>query len=178
MGGGEVIRYLSKYGAANISKIVLISSIIPYLLKTGNHPDGVDSGVFDEMIAGLYNDRPDFLKNFGKMFYGVSLINSPVSDALLQWTQNLALLASAKATIDCVRSFSETDFREELASVTPPALIIHGDHDKIVPMEATSQLTAEFIPDSEFIVYQGAPHGLFITHKERLNEDIMNFIRK
>jgi len=178
MGGGEVVRYLSKYGAARISKVILISSIVPYLLKTGNHPDGVDSSVFDSMIAGLHKDRPDFLKDFGRTFYRVSLINSPVSDAILLWTQGLALLAAPKATVDCVRSFSETDFREELISITTPVLIIHGDHDKIVPMEATSQLAAEAITHSEFIVYQGAPHGLFITHKDRLNEDVINFIRK
>jgi len=178
MGGGEIIRFLSRYGTGSISKVIIISSVIPYLLKTGNHPEGVDTGVFDEMITGLHNDRPAFLKEFGRTFYGVSLINSPVSDAILQWTQGLALSASPMATIACIRSFSETDFREELPAIDVPVLIIHGDHDKIVPVEATSQLAAEEIADNEFIVYQGAPHGLFITHKDRLNDDMIRFMKK
>jgi len=178
MGGGEVVRYLSKYGASKISKAILISSVVPYLLKTGNHPEGVDANIFDEMIAAIYDDRPAFLKEFGRTFYGVSLINSLVSDAVLQWTQGLAVNAFPKATIDCVRSFSETDFREELSSLSMPVLIIHGDHDKIVPVEATSQLAAGLIANNEFIIYQGAPHGLFLTHKERLNDDIITFMRK
>lgn len=178
MGGGEVARYAAKYGTANIAKAVLISSIVPYLLKTGNHPEGVDSEVFDDMIKNLQNDRPGFLKEFGKMFFGVGLLNSPVSDGMLQWTHSLAMPASPKATIDCVRTFSETDLRQDAAALTMPVLIIHGDHDKVVPAEATSNLAEELIPNSEYVIYQGAPHGLFITHKEKLNDDLIAFFRK
>lgn len=178
MGGGEIPRYLSKFNDGRIAKVVFISSIVPYLLKTGTHPHGVPSEVFDDMIRSLQDDRPAFLKEFGKTFFGVGLLNSPVSEAMLQWIQQLALMASPKASIDCIRAFSETDFRQDLSSINIPTLIIHGDHDKIVPAEATSNLLAEALPHAEYMIYQGAPHGLFITHKDRLNNDLINFFRK
>lgn len=176
MGGGEVVRYLSKYGSEKISKIALVSSIIPYMLKTDDNPDGVPQEKFNEFETNLKQDRPAFLETFGKQFYGVNLVSHPVSSAFLQWTQTLALIASPKATLEAMRAFAYTDFRSELASITVPTLIIHGDSDKTVPIETSAYAAAKGIPNAKLIVYEGAPHGLFATEMETLNQDLLTFI--
>ncbi|WP_128544205.1 alpha/beta fold hydrolase [Larkinella soli] len=176
MGGGEVARYMSRYGGARVSRVIFVGAVTPFLLKTADNPDGVDKQVFDQILEQLQKDRADFLSNFGKMFYGVSMLNHPVSESLLAWNQGLALLGSPKATLDCVRSFSETDFRNDLPAIQVPTLVIHGDSDKIVPIEASGKLTHQLIPQSHMLTYEGAPHGLFYTEKDRLNEDLIAFI--
>lgn len=176
MGGGEVVRYFSKYGGARVTKVVLLGSVTPYLLQTDDNPEGVAKEMIDEMITQLQDDRPDFLADFGKQFYGVNFISKPVSHSFLAWSGTLALQASPKATIECVKSFAYTDFREEMISVTVPTLIIHGDSDKTVPIEATGQQAAIMIKNALFRIYEGAPHGLFYTERERLNIDLLSFI--
>jgi non-heme chloroperoxidase len=176
MGGGEVVRYLSRYGGGRISRIVLMSAVTPYLAKANDNPDGVPTEVFDGITAGLMNDRPGFLDTFGKVFFGVSLLSHPVSDAFLQHFRTLSTLSSAHATLECAASFAYTDFRQDLAAVTMPCLIIHGDADKTVPIEASGARTAEAIPHAQYLVYGGAPHGLWYTHKEQLNADLLAFI--
>jgi len=176
MGGGEVARYMSRHGGARVSKVAFISAVTPYLLKTEDNPDGVDQEVFDEISANIKKDRADFLQTFGKQFYGVNLLNQPVSQAHLDGDFARAYVASHKATLDCATSFSTTDFRDDLAQIQVPALIIHGDSDKTVPLEASGERTAEALPSAQYIVYEGAPHGLFVTEKDRLNEDLLSFI--
>lgn len=176
MGGGEVARYIGRYGTDKISKIVFVSSITPFILKTTDNPDGEEKQNFDETIHKIEADRPAFLSGFGKKFYGVNSLNQPVSKELLDWNQVLCLMSSAKGTIDCVRSFSETDFRDDLKKINIPVLIIHGDADDIVPIELSGNKTAELIPHTKYLVYENAPHGLFITEKEKLNADLINFI--
>ncbi|MDP1844578.1 MAG: alpha/beta hydrolase [Sediminibacterium sp.] len=176
MGGGEVARYIGRYGTDKISKIVFISSVTPFILKTEDNPDGEERKNFDETIHKIETDRPAFLSGFGKKFYGVNSLNQPVSKELLDWNQVLCLMSSAKGTVDCVRSFSETDFRDDLKKINIPVLIIHGDADDIVPIELSGNKTAELIPHAKYIVYENAPHGLFITEKEKLNTDLINFI--
>lgn len=176
MGGGEVARYMGKYGSDKIDKVVFISSVTPFRLKTPDNPDGSERATFDATIEKLENDRPAFLKEFGKKFYGMGKVSSNVSPALLDWNQTLCLMSSAKATADCVRSFSETDFREDLKKIKVPVLIIHGDADDIVPIKVSGDKTAELIPHAKYIVYKDAPHGLFITEKEKLNTDLIGFI--
>lgn len=178
MGGGEIARYIGKYGTDKISKVVLISSVTPFMLKTDGNPEGVDNEVFDEMIENIEKDRPAFLENFGKQFYGVSLFNEAISESMLAWNQALCLMSSHKATTDCVRSFSQTDFRDDLLKITVPTLIIHGDADKIVPIEVSGNRTAKMIPHAKYTVYEDAPHGLFITEKDQLNVDLINFIEE
>lgn len=178
MGGGEVVRYMGRFGTGRIAKAVLISTVVPLVVKTETHPDGVPQEALDEMITNVKNDRPAFLKEFGKQFFGVSLISNPVSDGIQQWMFGLALPASGIATAACITAFGTTNFKNDLPAVNVPTLIIHGDHDKIVPIEATSHLTAEGIANCEYKVYQGAPHGLFITQKEQLNKDLLEFFRK
>ncbi|MDQ3292274.1 MAG: alpha/beta hydrolase [Bacteroidota bacterium] len=176
MGGGEVVRYLSRYGSNRVSKIVLVSAVTPFLGKTEDNPDGVDQSVFAEILDGLKKDRIDFLDNFGKQFFGVNLVNHPVSAPLLDYYRMLASVASPRATEQCALAFSQTDFRNDVKAITVPTLIIHGDDDKTVPIEASGNRTAVMIPAAQYIVYEGAPHGLFYTHKERLNQDLITFL--
>jgi len=177
MGGGEVARYLSRYGSDRVSKAILISSVTPLLLKGQKNPEGVPKEEFDKMITAIEDDRASFLTGFGKQFYGQGYVAKPVSEELLQWNAQLALRASPKATLDCVRSFSETDFTQDLAKITIPTLIIHGDADKTVPFDITGRVAAKMISGAKTHVYRGAPHGLFETEKDRLTKDILEFVR-
>ena len=176
MGGGEIARYMSRHSGERISKVAFISAVTPFMLKTENNPDGVDKSTFDGMVEGITKDRPDFLKTFAKGFFGVSALHHSVSSAVLDWNQSLALRASLKATLDCVRSFSETDFRDDLKKISVPTLIVHGKSDKTVPFEASGELTAALIPSATLKAYDGAPHGLYITHKDQLNQDLLAFL--
>jgi pimeloyl-ACP methyl ester carboxylesterase len=176
MGGGEVARYIGKYGTEKIHQVVLVSAVTPFMLKTADNMEGIPQDTFSEFIDQIREDRPAFLSHFGKLFYGVSFLNKAVSPELLDWNQSLALQGSSKATMDCIRSFSETDFRNDLPKINVPTLIIHGDSDKIVPLEISSKKTAELIPDSILKIYENEPHGLFYTQKERLNQDLLDFI--
>lgn len=176
MGGGEIARYIGKYGTDKIEKVAFVSSVTPFRLKTEDNPDGTDKQTFDDTIHKIEEDRPAFLIEFGKKFYGVEEKKHAVSQAMLDWNQNLCLMSSAKATVDCVRSFSETDFREDIKKIKVPVLIIHGDADKTVPIEASGDKTAAMLPRAKYTVYKNAPHGLFITEKEKLNADLLNFI--
>ena len=175
MGGGEVARYLSRHGAARVSHAVLVSAVTPYLLRTDAHPEGADRGIFDQMVEGLKNDRPGFLATFGKQFFGAGLLNFSVSSEILTWASMLALQASPKATLDCVRAFSETDFRPDMAHFTVPTMIIHGDADQTVPLAISAQKAAEMMPAAQLKVYPGAPHALTYTDRDKLNADLLGF---
>ena len=176
MGGGEIARYLSRHGATRVSKAVLIGSVVPYLLKDDSNPDGVDASVFEDMKAQIRKDRFAFLQSFSKMFYGVGFVTSPVSQALLDWTFILAVMASPKATINCVDAFGKTDFRPDLKSFTMPTLVIHGTADKTVPIDIAGRAAAKGIAGAKLIEYDGEPHGLFATAPDRLNSDLIKFI--
>jgi len=178
MGGGEVARYLSKYGASKISKAVLVGAVTPYLLKTEENPEGgVTTADLAGMIEGVRNDRIGFLDTFGKHFFGVNVISHPISTPLLEYYRMLCSFASPIATMDCIKAFGQTDFRGDMAAFTVPTLIIHGDSDKIVPVEVSGKRAHAAIPGSIFKEYAGAPHGLFYTHRQRLNQDLYNFIK-
>ncbi len=137
MGGGEIAKYFSLYNGTRISKVVLVSAVVPYMLKTTDNPDGVPQEEFDKIAKAILDDRPTFLEGFNKDFYGVGLINHPVTDAYLTNSLNKAMAASPIATIECAKSFSSTDFRQDVIKINVPALIIHGDKDKTVPMRPT-----------------------------------------
>lgn len=130
------------------------------------------------MIAGLKSDRPDFLANFSKGFFGVGLFSSPVSGALIDWTGRLAMRASPRATTACVTAFGETDFRPDMAHVTVPTLVIHGDADQTVPIDVTGRASAAAIPGAVLEIYEGAPHAIPFTHGERLTGDLLDFLRR
>ena len=176
MGGGEVVRYLSNYGTKRVSRIALISAVTPYLAKTNDNPDGVDQSIFQNMMEQMKEDRIKFLDDFGKMFFGVNLISHPVSAPLLDYYRMLASHASGRATQQCALSFAQTDFRDDVAAINVPTLIIHGDADKTVPIDASSARTAKMIPNAQYEVYEGAPHGLFYTNRGQLNRDLIQFI--
>ena len=176
MGGGEVARYLSKYGTDRVTKAALISAVTPFMLKTADNPDGADKSLFDGFVNDLHKDRPHFLNGFGKTFFGAGLLNFSVSSDILQWAQGMALQASPKATIACVRAFSETDFRADMAAFKVPTLIVHGTSDQTVPIDLSARASAKLAPTAEVIEYDGEPHALNFTAKDRLNADLVRFL--
>lgn len=176
MGGGEIAKYFSLYGGARVTKAVLVSSVVPYMLQTDTNPDGVPQEQFDAMTEGMMNDRPAFMKDFNKIFFGVSLINHPVSEAFLENSLTKVMDASPIATLECAKSFSSTDFRKDVPLINVPTLIIHGDDDKTVPIKPTGEESVQLIKGSVLKVYEGAPHGLWYTEKEKLNQDLIDFI--
>jgi pimeloyl-ACP methyl ester carboxylesterase len=177
MGGGEVARYMSRHRGNGVIKAALVSSVVPFLLQTTDNPGGTPESVFEEMSHGMRTDRARFFTGFFKSFFGNGLVSHPVSEEVLQWAQGLALQASLKATLDCAKSFASTDFRADLAAFKVPTLVIHGADDKTVPIGISGKLAAAGIANSTFLTYEGAPHGLFATHKDRLSRDLLEFLR-
>jgi peroxiredoxin len=176
MGGGEVARYIGNYGTSLIDKAVLVSAVTPFMLKTEEN-DAVDASVFEGMKEGIKQDRPHFFKEFGKNFYNYeSLKEDRISDATLQLTWNLAMQGSRKATLDCVDSFGKTDFRADCKKFDIPTLIVHGDEDQIVPLEASAKKAKELINNSRLEVIKKAPHGLMMTHHEEFNSMLLKFL--
>ena len=188
MGGGEVARYIGRYGTEKIEKVVLIGSVTPFMLKTDDNPEGLPQSQFDDSEQKIRDDRANFAIGFGKMFYGVGLLNKPVSQAFLDWNQSIIMQASPHATLECLKSFSSTDFRDDLANINVPTMIIHGDSDKNVPIEITEGATeyhrpfiiptdhCGLIPGAVYKIYAGEPHGLFYTQKDSLNDHLLEFI--
>ena len=177
MGGGEVVRYLSRHGGERIAGAVLISSVVPLLELRDDHPDGVDPSLFDSMKEGIEKDRPGFFAEFFKAFYGVGLLKHPVSDATLDWSRQMAMRASLKATMDCVDAFGRTDFRRDLENIDCPMMVIHGTADATVPIELTADKVAQALPRATIKRYEGSPHGLPATDAKRLSDDLIEFAR-
>ena len=179
MGGGEIARYLARYGRQKIAKAALIGAVVPYMLKTDDNKDGVDRYMFEGIKAKIRKDRFAFLQSFARDFYGVGAISSPVSDGLLDWTFALGIMASPLATLACVDAFATTDFRPDLhAFEDVPTLIIHGTSDKIVPIDTSGRAAAKAIPHARLVEYDGEPHGLFATAADRLSQDLIAFLRE
>lgn len=176
MGGGDVSRYIGRYGTERVSGLVLLGAVTPIFIKTDDHPQGVEKSVFDGIKDGLRKDRAQFISDFATPFYGINQ-GMTVSAGVLSQTLNIALLASLKATIDCVTAFSETDFRGDMAKIDVPTLVIHGTKDQIVPFEATGKLAAGMIANAQLKTYEGAPHGFAQTHQDQLNNDLLAFIK-
>ncbi len=178
MGGGEVARYMSRHGGKSVLKAVLVSSVVPYMLKTSDNPTGTDQAVFEKMTLGIKEDRAKFFAGFFKDFFGVGMISHPVSDELIGWACSVSMQASLKATLECAKSFATTDFRGDLGAFKVPTLIIHGTADKTVPIDPAGRAAAKGIRNSTLVEYDGAPHGLFATEKERFTKDLLDFIRQ
>lgn len=176
MGGGEVARYMSRHQGKSVGKAALISSILPFRLKTSDNPAGTEQAAFDETARAIGEDRAKFFTGFFKTFFGVGLVSQPVSEELLEWARSIAMQASLKATLECMRSFSSTDFRADLPAFRVPTLIIHGTEDNTVPIDASARIAAKGIANSTLIEYDGAPHGLFATEKKRLTADLLDFL--
>ena len=176
MGGGEVARYMSRHGGKSVSKVVLVSSIVPFMLKTDDNPDGTDQSVFNAMAMSMKEDRAAFFAEFFKTFYGVSMLSQPASQEVLEWSRSVSMLANLKATLDCAQAFSSTDFRPDLTAFKVPTLIIHGTEDKTVPIDASARAAVKHIVNAKLIEYLDAPHGLLVTEKQRFTRDLLAFL--
>src|SRR5690606_36493995 len=177
-GGGEVVRYVGRYGTERVAKLVLIGAIPPLMLKTPDNPSGAAREVFDEIRNGLLTDRAQYYRDLSVVFFGANRPGAKVSQGTLDAFWYWCMQAGLAGAYACVAQFSETDFTEDLKKVDVPTLVIHGDDDQIVPIDATGRRTAELVADAALIVYPGAPHGLFATHKDRLNADLLSFIEE
>ena len=177
MGGGEVARYMSRHAGRSIARVALVSSVVPGMLKSADNPGGTEPAVFEAMTLLLREDRAQFFTGFFKDFFGVGLLSQAVSNEVIDWARSQALQASLRATIECVHTFSTTDFRGDLEAFRVPTLIIHGTQDKTVPIAASARAAHAGIMASTLIEYDGAPHGLFATHQHRLSEDLLSFVR-
>ncbi|HET7709109.1 MAG TPA: alpha/beta hydrolase [Sphingomicrobium sp.] len=175
MGGGEVAKLVERH-KDRISKAILISSIVPYMLKTDDNPNGVPQHVFDQIADGIKKDRADFFTSFAKDFYGVGLVSHPVSDAVLHDFFRQAMMAGLRPTLAAAKAFASTDLRGTLRHFTMPTLVIHGTSDATVPIEATAREVAKAIPNAQLIEYDGAAHGLFASDKQKLIDDIRAFL--
>ena len=176
MGGGEVARFLTKQGASRVSKAVLISSVVPYMLKTDDNPDGVPQSTFDTMTEGMKKDREHFFTGFFKDFFGDGLLSQPVSSEVEMNAWRQTMMAGLRPTLAAAKAFATTDFRPDLASFTVPTLIIHGTADKTVPIDATGRVVAQKVPGAQLIEYDGSAHGLFASDKDRLIDDLLSFL--
>jgi len=176
MGGGEVARYLGRYGADRITQAVLVSAVTPFLLQTDDNPAGVPRETFDPILAGLQDDRPRFLAGFSQVFFGKTLTGSKVSKESLDASLMIAMQASPRATSQCVKAFGTTDFRQDMPAFTIPTLIIHGVEDKTVPIDASARQAAKLIANAVLKEYEGEAHGLHVTAKDRLNADLIAFL--
>jgi non-heme chloroperoxidase len=177
-GGGEVARYIGRHGTGRVAKAGLISAVPPLMLKTDGNPGGLPIEVFDGIRAGLLADRSQLFRDIPSgPFYGYNRPGAKPSQGAIDawWLQGM--LGGHKNTYDCIKAFSETDFTQDLAAFDVPTLILHGDDDQIVPIGAAGLASAKLVRDSTLIVYAGAPHGITETHKDRVNADLLAFLR-
>jgi len=175
-GGGEVARYIGRYGTSRVAKAVLMGSVTPLMLKSKTNPEGVPMEKFDEIRAGVATDRSQFFQDLAIPFYGANRKDHKVTqgtrDAL--WAQGMQ--GGLWNELACIKAFSETDFNEDLKKFDLPTLIIHGDDDQIVPIATTSMLAVKLIRNAKMKTYPGGSHGLSVTHNDQLNADLLAFI--
>nr|WP_294519316.1 alpha/beta hydrolase [uncultured Rhodopila sp.] len=177
-GGGEAARYVARHGRGTVARLVLIGAVPPIMLKTEANPGGLPMDVFDGIRAGVAADRSQFFKDLSLPFYGANRPGSKVSQALRDsfWLQGM--MGGLKNEYDCIKAFSETDFTEDLKSITVPTLVLHGDDDQIVPFEDSGRLSAQLVKGAVLKVYPGAPHGMCSTEKDKVTADILEFVRR
>ena len=177
MGGGEVARFLSRQGKDRVNKAVLVSSVVPHVAQSDANLDGVPQSKLEEMTEQMKTDRAGFMHTFFKTFFGVGMVSSPVSDQVLMNAWRQAMMAGLRPTLAAAKAFSYTDFTPDLKSFEGvPTLCIHGTADKTVPIEATGEVVAKQVPSAKLIKYDGSPHGLFETDKDRFCDDLVAFL--
>ncbi len=177
MGGGEVARYIGRYGTKRLSRVGLVSSVTPLMLQTPANPGGLPVSVFDDLRNRLQANRAQLFRDLADgPFYGFNRPGAKASRVTSDWFWMQGMMASAKSTFDCIKAFSETDFTPDLKKFDIPTLIIHGDDDQIVPIAASALMTAKIVRGSTLKVYKGAPHGMCTTRKKEINEDLLAFI--
>lgn len=178
MGGGEVARYIGKYGSKDVSKAVIMGGVPPYLLKTDDNPEGVDGAVFEGIQKTVAADRYAFFSEFFKNFYNTDVnLGKRVSEQAVQASWNVASIASATASVACVPTWGE-DFRQDVAKIDVPTLVIHGEADRIVPFAAAGQRTAKLIKGAELVVIKDGPHNVAWTHADEVNSALKQFLTK
>jgi non-heme chloroperoxidase len=176
-GGCVLARYLANYGSAKVNKAVLVASIAPFLLKTAHNPEGIDrSDLYEPFERSMRIDRPKIFRESLDAFFAPETAETPVSDEIKDWAISVCLRSSLMPMLAIYRAGSETDFRPDMAAFTMPTLILHGDKDPFAPPAITALRTHRLIPGSELVLYEGASHGLFFTHQERLNRDLASFL--
>jgi non-heme chloroperoxidase len=176
MGGGEVARYLGRYGSGRVAKAAIISGVPPFLLKTPDNPDGVDKRVFDDILQDIATDRLAYQSKFLADFYNLdTFLGTRISEEVVRDSWNTAAAASPTGTAACVSTWY-TDFRDDLPRIDVPALVMHGDADRILPIAATGAKTHQALKDSTLVVVPGAPHGLLWTHAEEVNAELLGFL--
>jgi non-heme chloroperoxidase len=177
-GGGEVARYIGRHGTKRLAKAALVSAVPPRMLKTTANPGGLPRSAFDKIRLGCLADRSQFYKDLaGGPFFGANRPGAKVSRGLIDWFWLQGMQAGHKNTFDCIKAFSETDFTADLKKFDVPTLIIHGDDDQIVPIGAAALRSAKLIKKATLKIYPGAPHGLTATHQDRLNADLLAFLK-
>ena len=176
-GGGEVARYIGRHGTSRVVKAVLMGSVTPLMLKTAANPDGLPIDAFDEIRAGVTADRSQFFKDLTTPFFGGNRKGHKVTQGMRDafWFQGMQ--GGLKNELDCIKAFSETDFTDDLNRFDIPTLIIHGDDDQIVPIAASAMLSSKLIKNATLKIYPGGPHGLADTHKDKLNADLLAFLK-
>lgn len=176
MGGGEVARYIAKYGTERVSKVVFAAAVPPYLYKSADNPGGgLDDATIAQFEGGVKKDRIAFLENFSQNFFSANgkLV---ISEAQRNYAVEIGAFASPKGTLDCIGAFARTDFRADLAKITIPSLVIHGEADAIVPFAVSGKRTAETIPGCQLVTIPGGPHGINATHPAEFNQALLDFI--
>lgn len=177
-GGGEVARYIGRHGTKRVNKAALISAVPPLMLKTENNPGGLPIEEFDKIRIGSTADRSQFYKDLASgPFFGANRPESKVSKGMIDLFWLLGMQAGHKNTFDCIKAFSETDFTEDLKKFDVSTLIVHGDDDQIVPIDSSALLSSKLVKNSVLKIYAGAPHGLTYTHQDKLNADLLEFLR-
>ena len=176
-GGGEVTRYIGRHGTGRVAKAVLVDAVTPGLLKTPKNPGGMAIELFDQMRMGVKADRSQFWKDLSLPFYGYNRPGAKISEGVREsfWLQSM--MAGFPASYFCIKAFSETDLTEDLKRLDVPTLILHGDDDQIVPIQASALLSSKIVKGAELKVYEGAPHGMATTLKERVSEELLAFIQ-
>jgi non-heme chloroperoxidase len=176
-GGGEVARYIGRHGTGRVRKAVLVSAIPPVMVKSPSNPGGLPRENFDKLRDGVATDRAQFYRDLAIPFYGANRPGAVISQGIIDTFWNHCMAAGLKGAYDCIEQFSETDFTEDLAKFDVPTLIIHGDDDQIVPIDAAGRASAKLVRNAKLIVYPGASHGLPVTHRDQFNRDLMEFLR-
>ncbi|AJP00317.1 arylesterase [Streptomyces cyaneogriseus subsp. noncyanogenus] len=178
MGGGEAVRYLARHGSHRVARLALVCATTPYLLRAADNPDGIDSHVLEQTTAAMSADRAAYLAQITSVFFGglqAAPETIPLSGQMMDWMAQQALDSSPRATVEVTRTLFTQDLREDVRGVDVPTLIVHGDQDPSAPLELCARRTAGLIPGSRTVVYEGGAHGLFATHADRLNKQLLEF---
>lgn len=177
-GGGEIARYIGRHGTKRVAKAVLVAAVPPLMLKTPANPGGLPIEVFDGSRAKFLADRAQFFKDVASgPFFGFNRPGAKISQSMIDSWWRQGMMSGYKNTYECIKAFSETDFSGDLKKFDVPTMVIHGDDDQIVPINAAGHASARIVKNSKLIIYPGAPHGLTDTHKDKLNADLLDFIK-